>query len=438
MQFETIEAAVTQVFSEARRCPARFLGLPEPPFMVPAVIEHLQSETRNDAFQGLVAVVPGEADLYCASHARETGASILSNDSDLLIYDLGRRPYLVLLNTLDISPVQGDLTVISCSALRPYTIAQRLGLPDLVGLGFERFEDASASFNLIKKRAKQPQMNTRRRLDFARFRLAYSIGEAVHSDVTLVPFDTRLSELYHQFIQPSTSGHATESASIYLPVVVENHLRTSSWTFGVSQRTLAYSIFGSLETSRSKYREVGEYVRSGARIVSKTRNMYGEDEMRTALTESIELIQKTKALRGDMDISSALLWKLVGVHVVCVDLDAAGKALPDKEWMVKFLQHGYVDNRLTLDAVHVEANINAALYSLRVLKQVASFAHGRINPDLAVATLLDVISQAFNDMPPLTELLGTRLEVASNGPVTFPVIQKAVSAIYDEIESMPG
>jgi hypothetical protein len=75
---------------------------PEPPFLVPSVIESI----KNSRFGDVLAVVPAEADVYCATEAvayeMSTGkpATIITNDSDLLIQASGAQTRVLLLSSI--------------------------------------------------------------------------------------------------------------------------------------------------------------------------------------------------------------------------------------------------------------------------------------------------------------------------------------------------
>ncbi|KAI3000604.1 hypothetical protein CBS147346_6958 [Aspergillus niger] len=106
---------------QRRSLPAKYANIPENPFIVPAVFEDLKhrwcKKNINSVVKNVpdlstaslsdfpwgdaVVMVPGEADTYCAHVARLTGCAILTNDSDLLLHDLGKRGSVVLLDSIE-------------------------------------------------------------------------------------------------------------------------------------------------------------------------------------------------------------------------------------------------------------------------------------------------------------------------------------------------
>jgi hypothetical protein len=180
--------------------------------MVASVLDHL----RNDsAIRYPVLAVPGEADSYCTTMAKTTGAAVLSNDSDMVMYDLGSEGSLVLFDTLDII-WDGDSNdyqelqngILTAQRLCPVNIARRLGniIParkfSLLRLGFERARDPSASTGAIRSRCITTHC-TESAVAFEQFGKCIWTQKALEPRddiaITLLQLDPRLSELYCQY-----------------------------------------------------------------------------------------------------------------------------------------------------------------------------------------------------------------------------------------------
>ena len=156
-------------------------ALPPSPFLVPAILDAARLSWDIPG----VSVVPEEADVGCARLSKALGAAILTNDSDLALYDLGPEGCVLLLRTLTSTDVNGSRTskatdfrksdtvgsnqrlLVSC--LRPAQIAQRLSLPSLLGLGFERSLDSCVSTSTILQSAKESSTDEEKRQDFDKF-----------------------------------------------------------------------------------------------------------------------------------------------------------------------------------------------------------------------------------------------------------------------------
>ncbi|KKY19781.1 hypothetical protein UCRPC4_g04388 [Phaeomoniella chlamydospora] len=419
---------------------SRSVLLPEPPFMVPAVIEELRREDIIPSFKEIVHLVRGEADIYCAAHAQRTGAAVLSNDSDLLGYDLGETSSILILGTLEAAlSDDGESCEIRCLRWRPHKIAKKLGLQNLTRLVFERFSDPSISFHSVKNRAQQSQISARRRVELEKFREEYAIKDDLTGGKLMLSLDTRTSELYYQFEALRNGRQCSEdttAAHIYLPVVVENHMRTSSWNIGLNTRILAYSLLNLSLPDHLRRTSVVEILRSGNRIISKGRELYDYEQVSQNVQQLLGITSRIKKAIQELTLDGLFLWRLLGLHEVCRDLSEAGKQAPDMDWMLKFLANGYVDDELTLDAVHVDANIQVAVYSFRILKQLCAVSRKHLESRLIsqVVTLEDCLA----DMPSLTEIFASRLELygrMNRRPQPHSMGQ-ALALIYDETESL--
>lgn len=425
----------------ARPLNSKHTALPEPPFMVPAVVEDLQDQGQDPALAATVSVVNGEADKYCAAHAQRTGATVLSNDSDLLVFDLGQQASVLSLDSLTIDTGEHNHEFkIGGSIIRPAQIATKLHLRSLSRLAFERSRDQNLSFNNVVARA-VIQLKPKDRSVFENFLKDYSMEDDVEESPELqVILDTRVSELYHQLQQP-----LLDSFEVYLPFLIENHARASSWSFGVGLRTVAYSLLN-LSSRKPRVREVviDEYMRSGGKIVPRPRRLYAEASKLSQAIDEVtqdlrDLGSRFEAMRLNRHLDPSRIWRLHGLYQVCKTLISTQKPLPDEEWIAEFLSDGYVDNCVTIDAVHIEANVNAALYSFRMLKQCAAVAiHARTPRGVSNETVmprLTTLHAELRDLPRLCQLMASRLETAQ---AANPTIRKAsdlaVSKLYKVLD----
>ncbi|KAI4146515.1 MAG: hypothetical protein L6R39_003434, partial [Caloplaca ligustica] len=128
--------------------------IPAPPFLVPAVLDAL---ARSNQYAAITTVVPGEADPYCALAARNLDATILTSDSDLLVYDIGPKASVMFFNQISTSPGEAVLdTVLQANVFVTAAIAKRLQLPNLHRLAYEIKADPTVSFAEALRRAKSP------------------------------------------------------------------------------------------------------------------------------------------------------------------------------------------------------------------------------------------------------------------------------------------
>ena len=420
---------------------SRHIALPEPPFMVPAVVEDLQDQLQDPTLATVASVVNGEADKFCAAHARRTGATVLSNDSDLLVFDLGEQGSILSLDSLTIDAGEhSHESKISGSVINPVQIATKLHLSSLSRLAFERSRDQYLSFNNVVSRAAM-QLKPKDRSMFENFMKEYSTeDDAGDFPEPQVVLDTRVSELYYQLQQP-----ILDRFEVYLSILIENHARASSWSFGVELRTVAYSLLNlSCGKPRTRQAIIDEYMRSGGRIAPKSRQFYTDlAKLSEAMDQVIQdlriLRSKFESLKLNRRLEPPRIWRLHGFYQVCKTLISTHKPLPDEKWIAEFLSDGYVGDCVTMDAVHVEANINAALYSFRVLKQCVAVTVAK-NPreisNEAVMSCLATLHTELRDLPSLCQLMASRSETFQTAnPTIRKASDLAVSELYKLLDT---
>lgn len=417
----SVPASESSIWKRKLIVPGSNQQLPQPPFMVACVLDSLRSDPATNY---PVQVVPGEADPYCAAIAKSTSAAILSNDSDMTMYDLGSDGSLVLLNTLDLS-LDGNINhderlqthILKAQRLHPTSITRRLGLKiparnfSLLRFGFERACDPSASTGEIISRCTLVHV-TDPAGAFERFCELYTNSkesETVEDTAnTLGQLDPRLSELYCQYnyadyvIQPSQDPH------VYMPLIIEDPSRDSSWTYGKGLRILAYSLLKfSAENSNNlrNHGDVIEFQRRGPRIVGVSLRMLSNVELLSSMEAIVRDLNK-----NTLPEDALLQWRLFSFKQVNEEKTRNGKPTILLGWATEFFNLGYVGSKLSWEDIHVYANIQAVLYSLWMLKQACSAA--KVQGDLRL--LVDNLSQALGSLGPLQWLMASRWEIASH------------------------
>ena len=369
--------------------------LPPLPFLVPAVIEALKAsgDIRH------VQVVPEEADIACARSGRASGAAVLTNDSDLALYDLGPDGCVLILrsltsqdvknsrrselsNGIEHDQVQDDSRLVA-SCLRPVKIAQRIGLSSLLKLGFDRFQDPSVGTNMITKRARESSPDGKRKTEFEEFRKEFEITNLPTVPKSSCLLDPRTSEF---IVQSLTSPEAPQ---VHLPILYEDPSRDSSWEYGLAYRQLAYSIVYSSKQHKVP-ENVIEYVRRGSRIAETTVSMLRDDEAKTAvrtLSQSLSTAFKTASSNEihpppPPDLDSIPEWYAAGlVTVLQHKLDNLkapfSHASLDRLFGINTNKPANKKFTPTWEDLHLLANTHAALYSWRMLKQIVDWTYER-------------------------------------------------------------
>ena len=395
--------------------------LPPAPFIVACVLDGLRNDWKSEYH---VLVVPGEADSYCASIARTTGAAILSNDSDMTMYDLGSEGSLVLLDTLELE-LGGSVNhdgkrhdqFLKAQRLHPLNIARRLSLttpmgnPSLLRFGFERLSDPSAPAGTIRSRFTS-FLSVGASEAFEDFCRLYTDSKEIESAEAivnaLVQLDPRLSELYCQYNYKEYVVRPPHSPHIYMPLLVEDPTRDSSWTYGKDVRILAYSLLKISAENTSNLRHsdcVIEFQRRGPRIVGVPLKVLNRVELMSSMEATVRDL-----CEHDFVVDALLQWRLIGFKKVNIEKARHGKPTISYAWVAEFLSKGYVGDSLSWDDIHAYANVQACLYSFWTLKQACAISKSRTY----LRTYVDNLTEAIQSLVSLRHLMESRWEILSS------------------------
>jgi hypothetical protein len=332
--------------------------------MVPAVIEAIQQSRFGIKTQ----VVPGEADEYCASFAKEYGGSIFTSDSDLLLYDLGEAGAVVLFKEVEIRKINRGTQV----AVRKYKttqMARRLGLESLRPLAYAIQEDHYRGLGPCIEYARK--LSLCHTGEFEEFVMKYSLlerskpGADQHMKVALEKLDPRFSEWVTQFLNYKALRQSRDtqiSFDMFLPFLIEDPARASAWRTGADIRRLTYSIMCS---SYAHSCSTIEYARKATRISGQN-----VDHL---IPSGVENMLAEWCSRWDVMSESANIvfsWRLMGMHSLCQQILQSKKPLPDQRSIYALLCGKLVGP--TWEFLHLSASFQAALYSWRMLYQAMS------------------------------------------------------------------
>lgn len=365
-------------------------ALPENPFIVQAVYEDLKHRWGRDnildiakdtmcipnihlgdmAWADVTVMVSGEADARCARSARRSNSAILTNDSDLLLYDLGPCGSVVLLNSLHISdwdPNAPANAQVKCMKLCPASIVQRLGIRDLTHLAFGLRNNPQVQFAELIQQTNQMQGPLTEIPAFRVFIEEYR-SESNHDASCTVPrnLDARVSELFWQY-QLRDVFSPCQAPHIYLGVLPEDHARRCAWAMGQSFRTLAYSILNSSWPAPDRHPFINEFARRGGRIAAHQIHLGDADWIVSHISETWE---RTNLVENSLGISTRLpiYWIFFALYEV---YNSEGREkLPEPGQLSRFLSIGHMGKGLEWADIHLNAQIQAVLYSLRILSQL--------------------------------------------------------------------
>ncbi|KAL4889302.1 XPG domain containing-domain-containing protein [Aspergillus ambiguus] len=375
----------------SRPLPAKFNDLPENPFMVPTVFEDLKTRWNSkniinfsDPILGtlpfplegypwadITVMVPGEADVHCAYIARATGCAVLTNDSDLLLHGLGLQGSVVLFNSIEtvswdaLQPTKSQITAVQLS---PTLIAKRLGVPDLLSLAYELKTYPGMGLTELVHQSKAKQSRTGSKDEYQTFIEEYQPNESseIPKRETVQCLDPRISELFCQY-NLHLSDVSEECPHVYLPILVEDHARRSAWMEGRSFRCLAYSILNASRPITGRFSFVSEFVRRGGRIAVDRVPLANGDWIAVEMASlQVRLLSVQERFR--LGLGSEAFWRTFALTEIF--REASSSTFPDYGQLGRFLTLGQSGYRLEWADVHLAAQIQSVLYSLRMLQQL--------------------------------------------------------------------
>ncbi|KAI5197836.1 hypothetical protein E4T38_07806 [Aureobasidium subglaciale] len=413
----------------------RLKALPAPPFLVPAIIEML-FESR---YSSLVSVIPGEADAYCAEAARQYGGVIFTSDSDLLVHDLGESGKVILYRDLETIHLPSRGKCLKIQEYHPAAIAKRFELPNLVKLAFFMSQDHHKSLaENIRLAAKDTPMSA----GFSEFAdeygslpklsklaMARSSNEA-RTLKALAELDPRISEIVHlvrvkESDEAPSDLHDSNNLDMYLPFIIDDPTRTSAWRSGVSIRTQAYSLLRLLNPGITK---ITEQERKGTRVAGTLVDIDSTNDHTKLLEECLSSLQHD--LEQHPSLSRAAKWRAVAAKLVCqsnLDNDKPPPLSNDLNRLVAGSRQGV----LSWSFIHVSGQIQASLYSLRMLLQISTVIHSLLEGtgQDAYASLQSLIT-LLQDLPSLRELFDQETDT------TEGEIEAAKTAVSSILQSL--
>ncbi len=349
------------------------IGRPEtkpleaPSFLVPAVIEALR---RSKTYGGIIQVVPGEADGYCAKAAADIGGVVITSDSDLLVHDLGAGGVALLRNIY-----QDDDGVVRAAVYRPRDIFHTLGLSgsaNICRFAYERSCSVHATTAMLVRACSEPVKDKQ---GYNEFCVQYSEEERavipmfnLGDKLTLNGLDPRWSELLLQISQGTPSGGMVDTFRMFLPVLIDSSERGTAWENSRYIRQLAYSLarnmlLPGISGSVHEYRRVQTRDQSGRQVA-----MLSQSSIHSEVADLADTLHRlARDLPGKRD---SFYWLLA--YII---LDIRGSVADARSsFVVDMLQQadwpGENAGTIRWTFVHFVAHLQAIYYSLRMLRQL--------------------------------------------------------------------
>lgn len=324
-------------------CPVpTYLGSILHAFLAPSLREAL----LETSFASRTRIEPGEADDWCALHAKDFAHSIIfTSDTDLLLYGYSAETLIVFFQDADVTT--------GFKTYCPEQMRQRMQLQQLAQFAFAITREPSHTSDDLLRVAKGLDLSSDTYVEFSgRYagRIAATSSDSIANDspIQLQKLDVRISEFVHQALSSSPE------LLVYLPLLVEDPNQSSAWSSGQDYRVLSYSILA------PKTSIVHEYRRKAQGISVQELPMQAQDVSTTDMMVHISGVSKWAS---DRNLSRALMWPLFALSIVLLD----SKTTPSVPVVLRVL-NGDFDS--SWEFIHLTARLQAVLYSLRILQQV--------------------------------------------------------------------
>ncbi|KAH3918018.1 hypothetical protein HBH56_047910 [Parastagonospora nodorum] len=327
-------------------CPIpTYLGSTSYAFLAPSLREAL----TESPFASRTRIVPGEADDSCALRARDLPRSIIfTSDTDLLLFDYHPETLVVLFQDAE-SPV-------GLKAFSPDHIAKKLQLKTLVPLAHAIQQHLSEGMDDLVRDARDLDTDSSAYLDFHRRYTAAIVApiylqQYVSLNSTSQSLDVRIFEFVHEALNRS------QNLPVYLPLLAEDPNQASAWNIAQDIRTLAYSLLASSTST------IREYKRKAQGISPQDIRPYSDTDLHAPAKEIDGRVGGLLKWAKSKDLNPSLLWSLFALSLVLGELNTA-PSLPLVSRVIN------ADFDYTWPFVQLTARFQAAMYSLRMLKQM--------------------------------------------------------------------
>jgi hypothetical protein len=376
---------------------------PPPPFLVPAVIDALRASPK---FGSLVKLVPGEADGFCAEHVQNNGGTVLTSDSDLLVYDLGENGGVVFFTDVDID---AETQRLIAPQYRPADLCRRLSINSETGLQHLAFEvswDSHLTLEQAVEKAKRSEAVSAFPEEYSKFIEQYLSPEVAGLKTDQVSvLDPRISEIVLRSLRVSEDisqapgdkkarqVSSDAELTMYLPFLLDCPSRTSAWEASKPVRQLAYAVLQSIQDNNiSAVFEMRrlQTVSLGLRI-----DVPAPSEIHKLAVSLLALLGEIEAAVGKVERG---VWVMLAMYQDIAMIMDRGKGHPLSLDILNQQARGKLD-LCSWDFLHSLAQTQATYYSLRMLRQV-----------------LDLSAQHSKHMVPLSDTMSRLAKYLSNLP----------------------
>ena len=366
-------------------------------FLAPSLREAL----LDTPYAPRTRIEPGEADDWCALHAKDhTRSIIFTSDTDLLLYSYPAETLVVFFQDADVAS--------GVKSYCPEQMRQRLQLNSLAQFAFAMVREPSHTSDDLIRDAQNLSLESDAYLEFSeRYAGRTTVPSHFSKDsglpIPLQNLDVRISEFVHQALD------GAPVALVYLPLLVEDPNQSSAWSSGQDYRKLAYSFLAPKASTIHEYRRKAQGI-----SVQK----WDSRSIDVSAPDMLAHISGVSRWATDKNVGPRLMWPLFALSIVLLD----SKTTPSVSVALHVL-NGDFDN--SWEFVHLTARLQAVLYSLRMLKQVMTVyweMHKSDKPNRENSVFQ--MAEQLESLPSITEVF------------TVPGQSKKLLAPHETLKSM--
>lgn len=428
----------SQLFDSTHSSQLSTKVLPASPFLIPAILDSLSGSLYAD----VTSVVLGEADIFCARAVSECGGTILTNDSDLLVYNLGTHGGVVFLDQLEFREAYGTSSrcnKLQASVNKTSETSSRIGVDDFRSIAYEIWKDSHISFAEAINRAELRDDDNSNRESLKSFFDEYDVKPS-----NLESCQALASGRLNGLFLDARNSELIISGSVYLPFLIDDPSRTSAWDVSRQLRLFAYSCLALGIEQFSK--TVSEHGRRGARIAeNRVQTLSYKDTVAFAktLTESLESFEDSVS-----HLCKQHFWRLYATYGVYKWYLDEHKSPPPESSLMAAYAGITTGDKLTWFDIHLSAQLQAFTYAFRAVKQFLNYLYLNVKADgrTILPAELWAVQTSLSSLPSINKLMPSRLELATQSlPTTTALLassllasrQEKIKISDDDIKSLP-
>ena len=326
-------------------CPMpTYLGSIAHAFLAPSLREAL----ADTEYSSCTSIVAGEADDWCALHAKANARSIVfTSDTDLLLYDYPPETLIVFFQDSDVSA--------GMKTYAPEQIRQKMQLKSLVQFAFALVQEPTNTPEDLIRSARSLDLESGAYIEFNGRYTGRAVVPQLSQDDSSLPLqqmDVRISEFVYQALKEISIP------LVYLPLLVEDPNQASAWIMGQDIRTIAYSLLASHASS------IHEYRRKAQVVAVQELSPYSSATIQTPIADLEHHMEGVANWAASKKLAPQSIWPFYALSVVLAELNT-----PPPIALTLRVLNGDFDS--TWAFFQLTARIQSVLYSLRVLAQVS-------------------------------------------------------------------